>query len=92
MPVLAGWQIQLVQVATVLLLGPLITGDREALFEGDHPVDELLRYAREHGFDLLVAARPRGGRRRRVLLHGVAEALAANVETSLLIVGTPGDG
>ena len=64
----------------------------QALIEGDHPADELLRYAHEHGFDLLVAGRPRSGLARRVLMHGVAEALAAKAEIPVLIVGTPSDG
>lgn len=55
--------------------------------EGDHPVEEILAYAHEHGFDLLVAGHHRSGRAGRVLLHGVPERLAAAAEIPVMIVG-----
>ncbi len=55
--------------------------------EGDRPAESLLRYAHEHGFDLVVAGRHRRSRAGRVLLHGVAERLVSSSDIPVLVVG-----
>jgi nucleotide-binding universal stress UspA family protein len=59
------------------------------VIEGDHPADDLLRYAHEHGFDLVVAGHHRGSRAGRVLLHGLAETLVAASSIPVLVVAEP---
>lgn len=61
----------------------------QAIIEGDHPADDLLRYAHEHGFDLVVAGHHRTGATGRVLLHGLVEKLVAAATIPVLIVGEP---
>ena len=53
--------------------------------EGDHPAEDLLRYAHEHAFDLVVVGHHRG-RAGRLRLHGVAEKLVAEGEIPVLSV------
>jgi nucleotide-binding universal stress UspA family protein len=59
----------------------------QALIEGDHPAEDLLRYAHEHGFDLVVAGHHRGGRASRFLFRDLAETLVAAAAIPVLIVG-----
>jgi nucleotide-binding universal stress UspA family protein len=59
---------------------------RQEIVEGDHPAQDLLAYAREHGFDLVVVGHHRGRRAGRFVLHGVAERLIAAAEIPVLIV------
>ncbi len=60
---------------------------RHEVIEGDAPARDLLLYAHEHGFDLLVAGHHRTGRAGRLLLHGVPEQLVAAAEVPLMIIG-----
>jgi nucleotide-binding universal stress UspA family protein len=63
------------------------------IIEGeDHePADDLVRYAHEHGFDLVVAGHHRGRRRPgRLVLHGLADRLVAHADLPVLITGDPG--
>lgn len=57
------------------------------VLEGDRPAEDLLGYAHEHGFDLLVVGHHRSSRGGRVLLHGVSEQLVAAAELPVLVVG-----
>jgi nucleotide-binding universal stress UspA family protein len=59
------------------------------VLEGDHPAEEILAYAHEHGFDLVVVGRHRTGRAGRLLLHELAERLARQGIVPVLIVGEP---
>lgn len=56
------------------------------IIEGDHPADDILRYAHEHGFDLLVVGHHRNRRPGRFLLHGLAERVIAHAEMPVLVV------
>ncbi|MGH3049897.1 MAG: universal stress protein [Gaiellaceae bacterium] len=58
-----------------------------AIVEGDHPPEDILAYAREHGFDLVVVGHHRGRRVGRALLQGVAERLVDESEVPVLVVG-----
>ena len=62
------------------------------VIEGEHPADDLLAYAHEHAFDLIVAGHHRTGRAGRLLLRGVPERLVAAAEMPVLIVGEPTNG
>jgi len=63
------------------------------IVEGEEPADDIIRYAHEHGFDLVVAGHHRGGRRPgRLVLHGLADRLVAHSDVPVLIVGDRGDG
>lgn len=61
----------------------------QVIVEGEtEPADDLIRYAHEHGFDLIVAGHHRGRRRPgRVVLHGLAERLVAHADLPVLITG-----
>lgn len=61
------------------------------IIDGDNPGEDLLAYAHEHGFDLLVAGHHRSGRAGRLLLHGVPERLVAAAEVPVLIIGDQDD-
>jgi nucleotide-binding universal stress UspA family protein len=60
-----------------------------AIIEGDHPAEDLLRFAHEHGFDLIVAGHHRAGRAGRLFLHDLAERLLASSSLPILIAGEP---
>jgi nucleotide-binding universal stress UspA family protein len=60
--------------------------------ESSHPADAILRFAHEHGVDLLVVGRHTGGRAGRLLLRGVSEELARSSPLPLMIVGEPDGG
>jgi nucleotide-binding universal stress UspA family protein len=62
------------------------------VIEGDRPAEDLLRYAHEHGFDLVVAGHHRGGRAGRFLLHGLAERLVDASSVPVLVVGEGNGG
>jgi nucleotide-binding universal stress UspA family protein len=65
----------------------------QVIIEGeDHePADDLIRYANEHGFDLVVAGHHRGRRRPgRLVLHGLADRLVAHADLPVLIAGDRG--
>jgi nucleotide-binding universal stress UspA family protein len=57
------------------------------IVESDVPGDVLLRYAHDHGFDLLVAGHHHEGRVGRLLLRGVAERLVGAAPVPVLVVG-----
>jgi nucleotide-binding universal stress UspA family protein len=57
------------------------------IIEGDHPSDQIVAYAHEHGFDLVVTGRHKIGRAGRLLLHGLAERFAEKSDIAVLIVG-----
>jgi nucleotide-binding universal stress UspA family protein len=58
----------------------------QVVIEGDHPADDLLGYAHEHGFDLVVAGHHRGRRGGRVLFHGLVDRLVAAGTITVLVV------
>ena len=63
----------------------------QTIIEGDEPADDIIRYAREHGFDLVVAGHHRGRRRPgRLVLHGLADRLVAHADLPVLIAGDRG--
>jgi nucleotide-binding universal stress UspA family protein len=59
----------------------------QTLIEGDHPANDLLAYAHEHGFDLVVAGHYRSGRAGRFLLRDLASTLVDAAQIPVLIVG-----
>ncbi len=59
---------------------------RQEIIEGEHPAQDLLDYAREHGFDLVIIGHHRNRRSGRFLLHGIAERLIASAEIPVLVV------
>ena len=86
-----------VQAARAHLLETLdCVGDRaeragvdleHVVIEGDRPAEDLLAYAHEHAFDLIVAGHHHTGRAGRLLLRDVPERLVASAEVPVLIVG-----
>jgi nucleotide-binding universal stress UspA family protein len=65
----------------------------QVIIEGEEaePADDLVRYAHEHGFDLVVAGHHRGRRRPgRLVLHGLADRLVAHADLPVLIAGDVG--
>ena len=63
----------------------------QVIIEGEEPADDIVRYAHECGFDLVVAGRHRGRRRAgRLVLHGLADRLVARADLPVLIVGDRG--
>jgi nucleotide-binding universal stress UspA family protein len=58
-----------------------------AIIEGDHPADELVRYASSQGFDLVVVGHHRRRRPGRLVLHGLADRLVADSAVPVLVVG-----
>jgi nucleotide-binding universal stress UspA family protein len=58
------------------------------VIEGDHPADDLIAYAHEHGFDLVVVGhhRRRGG---RFVVHGLTERLVDVCDVPVLVVTEP---
>lgn len=61
------------------------------IIEGDDPADDILRYAHEHGFDLVVVGHHRNRRPGRFLLHGLAERVIAHAEMPVLVVSDEPD-
>ena len=64
----------------------------QVVIESDHPAEDLLRYAHDHGFDLIVAGHHRGSRSGRLLLHGLTERLVAAGTIPVLVVGETNGG
>lgn len=63
----------------------------QVVIEGEEPADVLVRYAQEHGFDLVVAGHHRGRRRPgRLVVHGLADRLVSRADVPVLIVGDHG--
>jgi len=57
------------------------------IVEGDDPAEDMVRYAHEQGFDLVVVGHHRGRRPPgRLALHGLADRLAARADLPVLIV------
>jgi nucleotide-binding universal stress UspA family protein len=54
---------------------------------GRHPAHDLLEYAHEHGFDLLIIGHHRHARPGGIMLHGMAERLLSAAELPILVVG-----
>ena len=61
-----------------------------AIIEGEEPAEEIVRYAHEHGFDLVIAGHHRRRRPGRLVLHGLADRLVAHADIPVLIVGDRG--
>lgn len=59
----------------------------QEILEADDPAEELMRFAHEHGFDLVVTGRHVPSRARRVLFDGLSSRLAASARLPVLIVG-----
>lgn len=61
------------------------------IIEGEEPADEIVRYAHDHGFDLVVAGHHRGRRRPgRMVIHGLADQLVRHADVPVLITGDSG--
>jgi nucleotide-binding universal stress UspA family protein len=61
------------------------------IIEGEEPAQDIIDYAHEHGFDLVVAGHHRGGRRPgRLVLHGLADRLVTQADVPVLVVGYRG--
>lgn len=58
----------------------------QAIIEGDHPADDILRFAHEHAFDVVVVGHHRNTRPGRFLLHGLAEKLIAASPMPVIVV------
>jgi len=56
------------------------------VIEGDNPADDILRYAHQHGFDLVVVGHHRNRRPGRFFLHGLAERMIAYATMPVLVV------
>ena len=63
-----------------------------AIIEGDHPAEEIVRYAHSEGFDLVVVGHHRRRRPGRLVLHGLAGRLVAQASVPVLIVGDREEG
>jgi nucleotide-binding universal stress UspA family protein len=57
------------------------------IIEGEHPARALLKYAHEHGFDLILCGQHHSRRMGRLLLHGIAEDLVAISAIPVLVIG-----
>lgn len=64
----------------------------QVVIEGDNPPDDLLRYAHEHGFDLLVVGHHRSRVPGRFLLQGLAERTIATADIPILVVANGANG
>jgi nucleotide-binding universal stress UspA family protein len=64
----------------------------QVMIEGDHPAADLLSYAHEHGFDLVVTGHHRQSRAGRFLFHGAAERLIYGGTIPVLVVSEDGRG
>ncbi|MGH3003846.1 MAG: universal stress protein [Gaiellaceae bacterium] len=60
------------------------------IVEGDAPADDILGYAHEHGFDLVVVGHHRNRRAGRFLLHGLAERMISHASMPVLVVTDEG--
>jgi nucleotide-binding universal stress UspA family protein len=65
---------------------------KHVVLEASRPSDEIVRFAHEHGVDLIVVGRHTSGRAGRLLLRGVSDELARMATLPLLIVGEPNGG
>jgi nucleotide-binding universal stress UspA family protein len=57
------------------------------IIRGSHTGDDLLAYAHEHGFDLMVVGHHRDTKPGVLILHGVTEHLISAAELPVLVVG-----
>jgi nucleotide-binding universal stress UspA family protein len=58
------------------------------IIEGGHPAHDLLEYAHEHGFDLLVIGHHRHDRPEGIRLHGMTQHLVSAAQLPMLVVGS----
>lgn len=56
------------------------------VIEGEDPANDVLGYAHEHGFDLLVIGHHRRNRSGRFLIHGLAEKTVEAADLPVLVV------
>jgi nucleotide-binding universal stress UspA family protein len=56
------------------------------IIEGSNPAGDILDYAHQHGFDLVVVGHHRNRRTGRFLLHGLAERMIAHAQIPVLVV------
>jgi nucleotide-binding universal stress UspA family protein len=56
------------------------------IVEGDNPASDILGYAHEHGFDLLVVGHHRKTRSGRFLIHGLTAKTIDAAEIPVLVV------
>jgi nucleotide-binding universal stress UspA family protein len=56
------------------------------IVEGDAPPRDLVHYAHDHGFDLVVVGHHRNRRPGRFFLHGLAERMIAEARVPVLVV------
>ncbi len=62
------------------------------IITGSHPAEDILRFAHDHGTDLVIVGRHSSSRAGRMLLHGVSDELARSAQLPVLIVGEPNGG
>jgi nucleotide-binding universal stress UspA family protein len=58
----------------------------QVVIEGDDPARDILAYAHEHGFDLLVIGHHRSTRAGRFLIHGLTAKTIDAAELPVLVV------
>lgn len=58
----------------------------QAIIEGNDPAADILRFAHEQAFDVVVVGHHRNTRPGRFLLHGLAERLIASATVPVLVV------
>jgi len=63
----------------------------QAIIEGDRPADDILRFAHEQAFDVVVVGHHRNSRPGRFLLHGLAEKLIAAADVPVIVVSDERD-
>jgi nucleotide-binding universal stress UspA family protein len=62
----------------------------QAIIEGNDPASDILRFAHEHAFDVVIVGHHRNSRPGRFLLHGLAERLIASAAVPVLVVSDEG--
>jgi nucleotide-binding universal stress UspA family protein len=56
------------------------------IIDGDAPADDIVHYAHDHGFDIVVVGHHRNRRPGRFFLHGLAERMIAEARVPVLVV------
>jgi nucleotide-binding universal stress UspA family protein len=64
----------------------------QVVLEAEQPVEELVGYAHEHGFDLVLVGHHRTRRVGRFFLRGLAERMVAVADLPVLIVSDDAGG
>lgn len=62
------------------------------VIEGDNPADDIVNYAHQHGFDLVVVGHHRNRRAGRFFLHGLAERMIAHAAMPVMVISEEANG